>query len=155
MKNNIFSAIKYANDSVLLKIEQDGKGYVFETQQEALFFFKPFYDWIEGGKVILESFIKMCYIELISIYDEKRLPFIQFIKGDAEKNRRIVDGKVIHEINVKGYFNKAFRESQTGRKTTDVSYGYGKIIFYGTEEELDKYRNYLVDNEGKFGFKLI
>ena len=61
----------------------------------------------------------------------------------------------LHEINIKGYMTQAFRDSQTGNKFSDVVYGYGKLLFTGTEAELDEYLAYLVKNEGKFGFKII
>lgn len=61
----------------------------------------------------------------------------------------------LHEINIKGYMTKAFYDSQTERRYNDVSYGYGKLLFTGTEEQLDEYLAYLVKNEGKFGFKII
>lgn len=61
----------------------------------------------------------------------------------------------IHEINIKGYMTQAFKDSQTEKRFNDVVYGYGKLLFTGTEEELDNYLAYLVKNEGKFGFKII
>ena len=66
-----------------------------------------------------------------------------------------MEEKKFHEINVKGYFSEAFREAQTNRRTTDIRYGYGKLYFHGTEDELEEYLGYLVKNEGKFGFKII
>lgn len=61
----------------------------------------------------------------------------------------------IHEINVKGYMTNDFKDSQTGKKFSDITYGHGKIFFKGTEEQLDEYLSFLVQNEGKFGFKII
>ncbi len=60
-----------------------------------------------------------------------------------------------HTINVKGNFSNIFKDAQLGKNVQDVSYGYNKILFVGTDEELDKYLDYLIENEGKFGFKII
>lgn len=61
----------------------------------------------------------------------------------------------IHEINIKGYMTRAFYDSQTEKGYSDITYGYGKIFFKGTEAELEEYEGFLVKNEGKFGFKII
>ena len=63
--------------------------------------------------------------------------------------------KKLHSINVKGYFTKMFYDTLQDKKYCDVTYGYNVLGFIGTDEELQEYRNYLVENEGKFGFKLI
>ncbi len=60
-----------------------------------------------------------------------------------------------HRINVKGYFSKQFYDSQLQKGFNDIKYGYNQLIFIGTDKEVDEYRNFLVDNEGKFGFKII
>ena len=60
-----------------------------------------------------------------------------------------------HRINIKGYCNKTFFDAQTQRGYADVSYGYGAIFFKGTDSELDEYLDFLVENEGKFNFKII
>ncbi len=61
----------------------------------------------------------------------------------------------VHEINVKGYCNRKFFDTQTERSYHDVVWGNGKIFFTGTESELDVYLDWLVTNEGKLGFKII
>ena len=149
MKYNLFDIIINANDSVFIKIENEKKGYVFETEQEADLFFEPFYNQVVSWDGSLELFIELCYMELTDIC--KNRPHILLIKPKP----KVEDGRKFHEINVKGEFAKSFRESQTNKRTTDIGYGYGKISFYGTEKELDEYIGYLVKNEGTFGFKII
>jgi len=61
----------------------------------------------------------------------------------------------IHKINVKGYINQPFIDKQLDKRFQDVKYGYGVIQFTGTEEEKEQYLNWLVENEGKLGIKLI
>lgn len=68
---------------------------------------------------------------------------------------KVVEENNLHEINIKGYINQGFIDSQTSRKFQDVTYGYGKILFIGTKKELDEYLDWLVQNEGKLGFKII
>lgn len=63
--------------------------------------------------------------------------------------------KKIYTINVKGFFDSAKLDSQTGKRFMDVKYGNGVIIFKGTPEEYDEYLNFLVSNEGKLNFKII
>lgn len=78
------------------------------------------------------------------------------MKMMVESNNESVENKKQkHIINIKGYYTKCFTDSVTLMKTSDIRYGYGAIIFYGTEKELDEYLDYLVKNEGRFGFKTI
>lgn len=58
-------------------------------------------------------------------------------------------------INVKGDIPASFKDYQTGKPFVDISYGYGKIHFTGTDEEESQFLDYLVTNEGKLGFKII
>jgi hypothetical protein len=60
-----------------------------------------------------------------------------------------------HVLNVSGYFNKTFFDSQTEWKYLDTKYGNGLIYFRGTLTELEQYTNWLVENEGKTGIKLL
>lgn len=70
-------------------------------------------------------------------------------------NESVENKREKHIINIKGYYTKFFTDSVTLMKTSDIKYGNGAIIFYGTEKELDEYLDYLVKNEGKLGFKTI
>jgi len=58
-----------------------------------------------------------------------------------------------YQINIKGGNPSA----DDGLKVSRASamYGYGRIDFFGTEEEYDAYCWWLVENEGKLGFKII
>jgi hypothetical protein len=60
-----------------------------------------------------------------------------------------------HIISVTGYYNRAFFDNQTDRKFLDTKYGAGLIYFRGTLLQLEQYENWLVENEGKTGIKMI
>lgn len=61
----------------------------------------------------------------------------------------------IYEINVKGYYSEAFYDSLIKKNYCDTVQGFGRIIFKGTPKQYNEYLDYLVTNEGKFGFKII
>ena len=60
-----------------------------------------------------------------------------------------------HTILIKGDHSSMKYDKLIARTYVDISYGYGKIIFRGTDKKRDELEDHLVDNEGKLGFKLI
>jgi len=58
-------------------------------------------------------------------------------------------------VNVKGHFAAMKSDILLKKPFMDIRFGYGKITFWSTEEEEEDFLDYLVVNEGKFGFKII
>ena len=63
--------------------------------------------------------------------------------------------KIKRYVNIKGNFAAMKSDILLKKKFMDVKYGYGRITFWATDKGEDEFLDYLVTNEGKFGFKII
>lgn len=71
------------------------------------------------------------------------------IRNEREPN------KMLHEILIKGDIPKIFFDGVLMKKFCSITYNYGRLLFIGNWDEYDNFCNFLVENEGKQGFKLI
>lgn len=72
--SNLIEIITETNLAVGKKMKQQleqGKKYVFQTEEECFAFYQPFHDKITGGKHILPSFIELCYRDLADTTKEE------------------------------------------------------------------------------------
>ena len=58
-------------------------------------------------------------------------------------------------VNVKGNFAAMKNDVLLKKQFMDVKYGYNTIVYWATDEMEEEMLEYLVKNEGKFGFKII
>ena len=63
--------------------------------------------------------------------------------------------KTERTVNIKGNFKTMKADVLLKKKFSDIKYSYGRITFWGTDKDEDEMLDYLVTNEGKFGFKII